>query len=119
MLDAVAHWALAGPKRVLLIAGLLMALCGALGAPVATMLSSGGYTDPNAESNVSARTLVESFGQGAVPLYLLVRSDSALTGPSVRFSLQWSAVGGRRFWNPVRRFHGRGGRAASPLEDAS
>ncbi|BBZ65500.1 membrane protein [Mycolicibacterium insubricum] len=82
MLDAVAHWALAGPKRVLLIAGLLMALCGALGAPAATMLSSGGYTDPNAESNVSARTLVESFGQGAVPLYLLVRSDSALTGPS-------------------------------------
>lgn len=79
MLDSFARWAIAGPKRVLLVAGLLMALCGAFGAPVATMLSSGGFTDPDAESNVAAHALVERFGQGAVPLFVLVRSDSDLT----------------------------------------
>jgi RND superfamily putative drug exporter len=84
MLDVLARAVIAAPKRIIAIAVLVMAAAGILGAPVGTMLSAGGYTDPDAESNRANRILIEKFDQGVVPLYLLVEAPGKITAEPAR-----------------------------------
>lgn len=84
MLEFIARLVAAGPKRVIGVTLFLMAIAGMLGAPVSTMLSAGGFTDPGAESNRANRILAEDFHQGFVPLYLLVTAPQPVTTLPVR-----------------------------------
>ena len=84
MLDLIARCVIAGPKRIIGVALMVMVAAGILGAPVSTMLSAGGFTDPDAESNRANTILIDDFGQGFVPLYLLVKAPGAVTEPAPR-----------------------------------
>ena len=60
-------------RRWILIGTLLFVLAaGALGGNVASLLSSGGFDDPNAESTAADEALDEVFGSGTPNLVLLV-----------------------------------------------
>jgi RND superfamily putative drug exporter len=61
MLARIAHLALHAPKRVLVVAGLLFAAALAFGAPVATHLSNGGFTAPDAASSRADHLLLSQF----------------------------------------------------------
>jgi RND superfamily putative drug exporter len=84
VLDVLARGIIAAPKRVIAVALLLMVAAGVIGAPVGTMLSAGGFTDPHAESNRGHALLADKFGQGVVPLYLLVQSPGRVTDAASR-----------------------------------
>ncbi|MCV7058177.1 MMPL family transporter [Mycolicibacterium gilvum] len=84
MLDSIARLAVAAPKRVLAVAVMLMAVAGVLAAPVGSMLSAGGFTDPDAESNQANQVLTDEFGRGFVNLNLLVTAPEPVTSPAVR-----------------------------------
>ncbi|PRC43365.1 hypothetical protein C6A85_000000105730, partial [Mycobacterium sp. ITM-2017-0098] len=72
MLDLIYRVAVAAPKRIIAAAVVLMAVAGVLAAPVGSMLSAGGFTDPDAQSNQANRVLIDEFGRGFVNLNLLV-----------------------------------------------
>lgn len=84
MLELIARVVVAGPKRIIGVALLVMAVAGVLGAPVSAMLSAGGFTDPDAESNRANAVLIDEFDQGFVPLYLLVAAPGRVTAPAAR-----------------------------------
>ncbi len=72
MLERIARLAVAAPRRVIIVAAVLAALIGAFGVPVADKLSPSGFQDPTAESSRAAQMLTDKFGQGKVPLVLVV-----------------------------------------------
>ncbi|MCV7170047.1 MMPL family transporter [Mycobacterium manitobense] len=84
MLDAIARAVIAAPRRVLAVAVTVMAFAGVLGAPVGSMLSVVGFSDPGAESSRANRILVDDLGQGYVPLYLLVEAPGPVSAPQAR-----------------------------------
>ncbi|PRC51176.1 hypothetical protein C6A85_65480, partial [Mycobacterium sp. ITM-2017-0098] len=51
---------------------------------VGSMLSAGGFTDPDAQSNQANRVLIDEFGRGFVNLNLLVTAAEPVTSPTVR-----------------------------------
>ena len=60
-------------RRWILVATLVfLGVAGALGGNVASMLSSGGFDDPDAESTLAAQALQDTFGQGNPNVVLLV-----------------------------------------------
>ncbi|MCZ8381217.1 MMPL family transporter [Mycobacterium sp. CPCC 205372] len=84
MLDAIARAVIAAPRRVLAVAVMVMAFAGVLGAPVGSMLSVVGFSDPGAESSRANRILIDDLGQGYVPLYLLVEAPGPVSAPQAR-----------------------------------
>jgi RND superfamily putative drug exporter len=84
MLDLIARCAIAAPKRIIAVAAFVMMATGVLGAPVSTMLSAGGFTDPDAESNRANRVLVDEFDRGFVNLNLLVKAPDSVAAPEPR-----------------------------------
>lgn len=87
MLDAIARTVIAAPRRVLAVAVVAMAIAGVLGAPVGSMLSVVGFSDPGAESSRANRILVDDLGQGYVPLYLLVEAPGPVSAPQARTAI--------------------------------
>ncbi|HEY9263494.1 MAG TPA: MMPL family transporter [Mycobacterium sp.] len=84
MLELITRLAIAAPKRIIAVAIAVMAAAGVLAAPVGSMLSAGGFTDPDAQSNQANRVLTEEFGRGFVNLNLLVTAAGPVTSPPVR-----------------------------------
>ncbi len=82
MLDLIARGVIASPKRILAVAVFVMAVAGMLGAPVSTMLSAAGFTDPDAESNRANRVLINEFDRGFVNLNLLVEAPGPVAAPA-------------------------------------
>src|SRR4051794_12913188 len=58
--------------RVLVAAGLLLVLAGAVGGDVAKHLSAGGFADPGSESEQASQILDHRFHQGDPNFVLLV-----------------------------------------------
>ena len=78
VLHRIASLGIAAPRRVLLVAALLMVGAVVFAVPAAKNLSSGGFQDPAAESSQATRLLTEKFGQGNVQLlFLVTAADSA------------------------------------------
>ena len=77
MLQRIALWAIAAPRRVLLGALLVMVGCGVFGVPVTQYLSAGGLQDPTSESARATALLVDKFGQGDMELVISVTADGA------------------------------------------
>jgi RND superfamily putative drug exporter len=86
MLRGIARMAVVAPRRVIVIAVLLIVAIGAFGIPVAQHLSPSGFQDPTAESSRAAAMLTDKFGQGDVPLVIVV------SGPNPYDSVQTRAV---------------------------
>jgi RND superfamily putative drug exporter len=84
MLNRIARLAVESPRRVIVAAALLALLIGAFGVPVADKLSPSGFQDPTAESSRVARTLTDTFGQGDVPLVIVVSASDGYDSPKAR-----------------------------------
>ncbi len=91
MFERLADLACRRPRRLLLAAGLFVAVCGIFGGPVAAKLSatSKNLEDSSSES-IRARTLIEqrSGVSPEVGLIALVRANKDIRSPSVRARVQ-------------------------------
>ncbi|MBO0880114.1 MAG: MMPL family transporter [Mycobacterium sp.] len=84
MLPAVARLALAGPRRIIAIALLVMVGAAVFGIPVTKSLSGGGFRDPASESWQATRLLSDKFGQGDIQMIIAVSSDAGAHGAAAR-----------------------------------
>ncbi|MCX6483548.1 MAG: MMPL family transporter [Mycobacterium sp.] len=84
MLDRIARLAISAPRRVVIVAVLLMVAIGAFGIPVAQHLSPSGFQDPSAESSRAADLLTEKFGQGDVSLVIVITAPDRFDSPQAR-----------------------------------
>ena len=87
MLQRIALLAIAAPRRILVVALLVMVACGIFGVPVAGTLSAGGFQDPTSESALATRLLVDEFDQGDMELIISVTDEAGVRAPAA------SAVG--------------------------
>ena len=87
MLQRIALSAIAAPRRILVVALLVMVACGIFGVPVAGTLSAGGFQDPTSESAKATRLLVDEFDQGDMELIISVTDEAGVRAPTA------SAVG--------------------------
>ncbi|MGW0248463.1 MMPL family transporter [Nocardia goodfellowii] len=60
------------PRLTLVVAAVLVAMCGALGGSLTEKLSAGGFLDPDSESSRAARVLTDNFGLTGMQMVLLV-----------------------------------------------
>lgn len=84
MLAAIARLAIARPRRVVILAALLVLAMGIFGVPVARHLSPSGFQDPDAQSSRAATVLTEKFGQGDVPLQIVITAPDRFDSPKAR-----------------------------------
>ena len=64
MLQRIARLAIAAPKRIIVIALLVMVAAGIFGIPVAKSLSAGGFQDPTSESAQATQLLARQVRPG-------------------------------------------------------
>ncbi|MDT5284267.1 MAG: putative drug exporter of the superfamily [Mycobacterium sp.] len=81
ILQRIALFAVAAPKRIIVAAVLVMVVCGILGLPVTKMLSIGGFTDPASESVRAADILAHKFNQSAMQLMITVTAPAGVHSP--------------------------------------
>ncbi len=84
MLHRIAALAIAAPRRVLVVMALLAVAIGVFGVPVAQQLSPSGFQDPNAQSSRAAEVLTKKFGQGDVPLLVVVTASDRFDSGAAR-----------------------------------
>lgn len=72
MLRRLGHFTVRRRRWILVGTLLFVLVAGAFGGNVASLLSSGGFDDPNAESTAANEALDEVFGSGTANLVLLV-----------------------------------------------
>lgn len=84
MLQHIARLAIRAPKRIIVIALLVMVGTAIFGIPVTKSLSAGGFQDPTSESAKATQMLVDKFGQGDMELILSVTSDGGVQSPESR-----------------------------------
>ncbi len=72
MLQRIARLAIAGPRRILAAAVLVLVAAAVFGIPVAKSLSAGGFQDPASESAHAIKLLTDKFGQSDQQLVILV-----------------------------------------------
>ena len=84
MLYRIARLAVESPRRIIVAAALLAILIGAFGVPIADKLSPSGFQDPTAESSRVSQILTDKFGQGDVPLVIVVTAPDRYDTPQAR-----------------------------------
>lgn len=84
MLPAIARLAIRAPKRIIVIAALVMVAAGIFGIPVARHLSAGGFQDPTSESAQAARLLSQKFDQSDQQLLITVSDPGGATAAAAR-----------------------------------
>ncbi|MFY9917415.1 MAG: MMPL family transporter [Mycobacterium sp.] len=84
MLTRIALMAIAAPRRVLAVSGIVLVAAAIFGLPVAKSLSAGGFQAPDSESARANQLLVEKFGQGGMPLVVLVSSPDGARSPGAQ-----------------------------------
>lgn len=84
MLSRLAHVAVAAPKRVLVVAGILLVIGVYLGAPVASVLRSGGFTVADAESTRAATVLEKKFDGGSPNLIVQITAPGGINSPAAK-----------------------------------
>jgi RND superfamily putative drug exporter len=81
VLHRIARLAIAAPRRILVVAALLLVGAAVFGIPVAKSLSAGGFQDPDSESSRATHVLTEKFHQGDMQMVLTVTSPDGASGP--------------------------------------
>ncbi len=84
MLRRVARLAIAAPRRILVIAALVMVAAAIFGIPVAKSLSAGGFQDPASESAQAIHLLTDKFGQSDQQLVILVTAPAGAQSDQAR-----------------------------------
>ncbi|HEY9305493.1 MAG TPA: MMPL family transporter, partial [Mycobacterium sp.] len=84
MLQRIARLAIVAPRRILLIAGLVMVAAAIFGLPVAKSLSAGGFQDPESESSHAIQQLTDKFGQSDQQLVILVTAPGGAQSDQAR-----------------------------------
>lgn len=84
MLRGIARLAITAPRRVIVVAALVMVAIGIFGVPVAKSLSPSGFQDPTSESARAAKLLTEKLGQGDVQLLVVVTAPDRFDSPQAR-----------------------------------
>ena len=86
MLRRIALMAIAAPRTTVALGGLILVAAAIFGLPVAKSLSAGGFQDPNSESARASRVLAETYGQGGMPLVVVVGSEAGVLSPQAKAS---------------------------------
>jgi RND superfamily putative drug exporter len=84
MLTRLANLGLRAPKRVLGLAGFVLVLAAIFGAPVASHLTSGGFSDPHSESSRATDVLADTFRAGDANLVFSVRGSGPVDSATTR-----------------------------------
>ncbi len=84
LLHKIARLAITAPKRVIMVAVLVMIGAAVFGVPVAKSLSSGGFQDPTSESASAAHLLSEKFGQSDMQLLFTVTAPGGANSAAAR-----------------------------------
>jgi RND superfamily putative drug exporter len=94
MLTRIAALAIRAPRRVLTLTGILLVVGGIFGAPVASHLLTGGFTDPSADSTHATNIIDANFHGGQANLVFLVTAPGGVnstaasaTGRRIRSTL--------------------------------
>jgi hypothetical protein len=82
MLQALARFAIAAPKRVIVAALLMMVAAGVFAMPVMDSLSAGGMRNSASQSWYASKILADKFDQGDMQLIVSVSSDAGAQGVS-------------------------------------
>jgi RND superfamily putative drug exporter len=78
MLTRLADLGIRAPKRVLVLAGMLLVLAALFGGSAASHLSAGGFDDPSSPSSRAATLLADRFDAGSTNLVLEVTSAAGV-----------------------------------------
>jgi RND superfamily putative drug exporter len=84
MLQRIARLAIAGPRRILAAAVLVLVAAAVFGLPVAKSLSAGGFQDPSSESAQAIKVLTDKFGQSDQQLVLLITAPGGAQSEQAR-----------------------------------
>jgi putative drug exporter of the RND superfamily len=84
MLQGIARFAIAAPRRIIGVAVLVFIAAAVFGIPVADSLSPGGFQDPNSESARATKVLTDKFGQSGQQLLILVTAPAGANGEQAR-----------------------------------
>jgi RND superfamily putative drug exporter len=84
MLQRIARLAIAGPRRILAAAILVLVAAAVFGLPVAKSLSAGGFQDPSSESAQAIKVLTDKFGQSDQQLVLLITAPGGAQSAQAR-----------------------------------
>ena len=80
MLSHITRFAIAAPRRILILTLLLMAGAGVYGAPVMDSLSAGGFRNPASQSWDATKMLADKFDQGDMQLIVSYHPTLACKG---------------------------------------
>jgi RND superfamily putative drug exporter len=84
MLHRIARLAIAGPRRIIAAAVLVLVAAAVFGLPVAKSLSAGGFQDPASESAQAIKLLTDKFGQSDQQLIILVTAPAGAQSEQAR-----------------------------------
>jgi putative drug exporter of the RND superfamily len=80
VLSVLTRCALAAPKRIVIVMALMALASAAFGVQVSSVLTPGGFQDPNSESARATQLLADVFGRGDVQLALVVSDPGGAEG---------------------------------------
>ena len=80
----IAHLAIAVPRRIIVVAVLVMVGAAAFGIPGIKSLSAAGFQDPTAESARAAELLSAKFGRGDLQMIFMVTSENGAQSSAAR-----------------------------------
>ena len=84
MLQGIARFAIAAPRRIIGVALLVFIAAAVFGIPVAESLSPGGFQDPNSESAKAIKVLTDKFGQSGQKMLIVVTAPGGVNSDPAR-----------------------------------
>jgi uncharacterized membrane protein YdfJ with MMPL/SSD domain len=84
VLQGIARLAIAAPRRIVVIAALVMVAAGIFGIPVVKSLSAGGFQDPASESAAAIRVLTDKFGQSDQQVVIVLTAPAGAQSDQAR-----------------------------------
>ena len=84
MLSRIASMAIAAPRRIVAVSGLILVAAAIFGLPVVKSLSAGGFQAPNSESARANRLLADQFQQGGMPLVVVISAPDGMRSTSAQ-----------------------------------
>lgn len=84
MLQRFARLAIVAPRRILVVATLVLVGAAIFGVPVAKSLSAGGFQDPKSESARAIQLLTDKFGQSDQQMVIVLTAPAGATSDQAR-----------------------------------
>jgi uncharacterized membrane protein YdfJ with MMPL/SSD domain len=84
LLQGIARFAIAAPRRIIAVAAVVLVGAAVFGIPVAKSLSAGGFQDPTSESAQAIRLLTDKFGQSDQQMLIVVTAPAGAASHQAR-----------------------------------